>query len=396
MYKKLFLGSAIVASTLASQAQTVEELSAKVDALTEEIAEMQNGSEHALTGLQGSATNGSSMDRLSFGGYGEFLYNHNVDSSATDTLDSTRAILYVGYQFSDEIKFVSEIEWEHGGYSDNTNLPGGEVIIEQAFLDFKLHENVSLKAGHVLVPLGYTNLYHEPTAFNGVNRPEVERYIIPSTWHENGLIVHGNIDNVSYQVGAVAGLNANNGSEVRGMKQSGKESSAENFAFVARLDYKSNVGFDVGTAVFSGGADQGTAALDGVDTTIAEVHAGYKINGFKLRGVYAQSKVSNANKVAVATSADASGESSGYYLTTAYDINDKWTPFVRYENYNRFDEKYTATTGAKATAGKEVTNQIIGVNYYPVKNVVVKADYNFRDDQGVDDDRFELALGYVF
>ena len=190
MYKKLFLGSAIVASTLASQAQTVEELSAKVDALTEEIAEMQNNSEHALTGLQGSATNGSSMDRLSFGGYGEFLYNHNVDSSATDTLDSTRAILYVGYQFSDDIKFVSEIEWEHGGYSDNTNLPGGEVIIEQAFLDFKLHENVSLKAGHVLVPLGYTNLYHEPTAFNGVNRPEVERYIIPSTWHENGLIVH--------------------------------------------------------------------------------------------------------------------------------------------------------------------------------------------------------------
>ena len=270
------------------------------------------------------------------------------------------------------------------------------MIIEQAYLDFKLNDKVSLKAGHVLVPVGQVNLYHEPTAFNGVTRPEVERYIVPATWHENGLIAHGSLSNFSYQVGAVAGLNANNGSEVRGMKQSGKESTAENFAFVARADYKTNVGFNIGASVFTGDADQGTDALSGVNTTISEIHAGYNLKGFKLRGLYAQSKVDNASKVAVSTSADASGKGSGYYLEGAYDVTDKWTPFVRYEQYNRFDEKFTATTGATATADKDTKNRLVGVNFFPTQNVVVKADYNFRDNQGVKDDRVEMALGYVF
>ena len=396
MYKKLLVGSAIVALTLTAQAQTVEELSAKVDALTEELANMQDSSTHALQGLSGSSTNGSSMDKLSIGAYGELNYNHNIDSKDTDHLDFTRAILYVGYQFTDNIKFVSEIEWEHGGYSDNTQLPGGEVILEQAFLDFKLNKMASLKVGHVLVPVGYTNLYHEPTAFRTATRPEVERYIVPSTWHENGAIVHGNVNNISYQFGILAGMNANIGSEVREMRQSGKESATDNFSFVARVDYKNNSGFDIGASLLTGDADQGTTALDGVKTTIGEVHAGYSLNGLKIRGLYAQNKVDNAHKVAIANGADASGKASGYYLTTSYDVTDKWTPFVQYENYNRFDETFAANTGATTGSQKEVTNKIVGVNYFVTKNVVVKADYNFRDNQGIDDDRFEMALGYVF
>ncbi len=386
MYKKVLMGSALLASTLTLQATELEELNAKLDALTEEIAQIK----------EKDSESSSAQDKLSFGGYGEFLYNHNVNSGDADSLDSTRVVLYMDYQFSDDIKFVSETEWEHGGYSDNTNLPGGEVIIEQAYLDFKLNDKVSLKAGHVLVPVGQVNLYHEPTAFNGVTRPEVERYIVPSTWHENGLIAHGSLSNFSYQVGAVAGLNANNGSEVRGMKQSGKSSTAENFAFVARADYKTNVGFNVGASVFTGDADQGTDALSGVNTTISEVHAGYTLKGLKLRGLYAQSKVDNTSKVAVSTSADASGKGSGYYLEGAYDVTNKWTPFVRYEQYNRFDEKFTATTGASTTADKDTKNRLVGVNFFPTKNVVVKADYNFRENQGVKDDRLEMALGYVF
>ena len=198
----------------------------------------------------------------------------------------------------------------------------------------------SLKVGHILVPVGYTNLYHEPTAFRSATRPELERYIVPSTWHENGAVLHGNIENISYQAGVLAGLNANNGSEIRDMRQSGKESSADNFAFVGRIDYKSNVGFDIGASLLTGEADQGTKALDGVKTTIAEVHAGYSLNGVKLRGMYAQNRVDNANKVAIVNANDASGEGSGYYVTASYDVTDKWTPFIQYENYNRFDERF--------------------------------------------------------
>lgn len=40
MYKKLLMGSAILASTLTLQASELDELNAKLDALTEEIAEI--------------------------------------------------------------------------------------------------------------------------------------------------------------------------------------------------------------------------------------------------------------------------------------------------------------------------------------------------------------------
>lgn len=381
MYKKLLIGSAILASTLTLQATELDDLNAKLEALTEEMAEIK----------EQESTGSSTMDKLSFGGYGKMDYTNYQDSDKASKLDLYRAILYVGYQFTDNIKFVSEIEWEHGGREST----GGYGIVEQAYLDFKLNNAASLKLGHMIVPVGMVNLYHEPTTFYSVSRPEVEKYIIPSTWHENGAVLHGKVSNFDYQVGVLAGLNAGNGTEVRGMRQDGQKSEAEDFAFVARADYKTNVGINVGASLFTGGAGQETAALSSVDTTIAEVHAGYNLNNIHLNGLYAQSKVSNASAVAANASAAASGKGSGYYVTAAYDVTDKWAPFVQYEKYNRFDEKFDAT-GAATTAEQDVTNTSIGINYKPTQNVVLKANYIIRDNQGVDDDMIQLGTGYVF
>ena len=381
MYKKLLIGSAILASTLTLQASELDDLNAKLDALTEEIAQIK----------EKDSDTDSSNDKLSFGGYGKMDYTNYRDSGKAAKLDLYRAILYVGYQFTDDIKFVSEIEWEHGGREST----GGYGIMEQAYLDFKLNNEAALKLGHMIVPVGMVNLFHEPTAFYSVSRPEVEKYIIPSTWHENGAIVHGSVSNFDYQVGFMAGLNAGNGTEVRGMRQNGQKSKADDFAFVARADYKTNVGVNVGASLFTGGAGQDTNALSNVDTTIAEVHAGYNLNNIHLNALYAQSKVSNASAVALNSTANASGKGSGYYLTAAYDITDKWSPFVQYEQYNRFDEKFDVT-GASTTADKDVTNTSIGINYKPTPNVVLKANYIKRDNKGVDDDMIQLGTGYVF
>ena len=242
---------------------------------------------------------------------------------------------------------------------EDGKVQGGYSILEQAYLDFRLNESVSVKLGQILVPVGVVNPYHEPTTFYTVNRPEIERFIIPSTWSENGAIFHGKLNSFDYQVGILAGLDASKGSEVRGMRQSGQNSNADDFAFVARADYHSNIGFNIGASIFTGEAGQGNSALSGVRTTIAEVHGGYNLNNFHLNGLYAQSKVSNANKVAIENNATASGKGSGFYLTAAYDITDKWTPFIQYENYNRFDETFS-NTGASTGAGNDVSNIGIG------------------------------------
>jgi hypothetical protein len=380
MYKKLFLGSAIVASTLTLNATEIADLNKKLDALTEEIAQIKE-----------AKSGSSALDKLSIGGYGKMDYTKYQDSDNASKLDLYRAILYVGYQFTDDIKFVSEIEWEHGGREKT----GGYGIMEQAYLDFKLANAASLKLGHVIVPVGMVNLYHEPTSFHSVSRPEVEKYIIPSTWHENGAIVHGKVSDFDYQVGMLASLNSNNGTEVRGMRQHGQKSKAEDFAFVARADYKSTVGVNVGASVFSGKSGQGNAALSEVKTTIAEIHAGYNLHDIHINGLYAQSKVDNAVAVAIDHNSTASGKGSGFYVTAAYDVTDKWTPFIQYEKYNRFDETFS-NTGASTGAGNDIVNTTIGVNYFPTKNVVLKANYIMRDNKGTDDDMIQLGTGYVF
>jgi len=382
MYKKLLIGSAIAASTLTLHADKVAELNAKLDALTEEIAQIKETP---------SSSSSSALDKLSFGGYGKMDYTNYRDSTTANELDIYRAILYVGYQFTDNIKFVSEIEWEHGGREST----GGYSVVEQAYLDFKLNDMASVKVGHMIVPVGMVNLYHEPTYFPTVSRPEVEKYIIPSTWHENGAVVHGSVSSFDYQVGIINGMNANNGTEVRKMRQNGQNAEAEDFGLVARADYKTNNGINVGASLFTGGAGQENAALSDVKTTIAEIHAGYNLNKIHVNALYAQSKVSNASDVAIANAKSASGKGSGYYINAAYDVTPKWSPYVQYEQYNRFDQKFDET-GARTAADDDVTNTTVGISYKPTPNVILKANYVMRDNKGTDDDRIELGTGYVF
>lgn len=383
MFKKLLIGSAVLATTLSLQANELETLNAKLDALTEEIATLK---EKESTG--GSST----LDKVSIGGYGKVDYTHYRDnpSNKADKTDIYRAIMYFGYAFTDDIKFFSEIEWEHGGREST----GGYSIVEQAYLDLGLTDTASIKLGHMIVPMGMVNLYHEPTAFYSVSRPEVEKYIVPSTWHENGAIVYGKVNNFDYNVGIMTGLNAADGTEVRGMRQSGQKADSDDFGFVARGDYQ-NRGFYVGASLFTGGAAQNNTALKGVDTTITELHAGYNLNRIHVNALYAQSEVSNANKVATLNGANASGKGSGYYVNVGYDITPEWAPFIQYENYNRFEEKYDAT-GASVAADKDITNTTIGINYKPVPNVVLKANYVIRDNKGTSDDMIQIGTGYNF
>ena len=380
MSKTKLMSMFVILSTIQLQSATLEELNSKFNTLSESVLNLENHS------------NSNVSDKISFGGYGKMDYiNYMDDDSAKNKLDIYRLIMYVGYQFSDNVKFISELEWEHGGRESS----GGYGIVEQAYLDFKLTNIASLKLGHLIVPMGYINLYHEPTVFNAVNRPEVEKYIIPSTWHENGAIVHGDISGISYQIGIVAGLNAGNGIEIRKMRQNGQKSKAEDFGIVARLDYKGVPGLLIGGSVYTGDASQGDDSLDGVSTTLAEIHARYSFEGFDIRGLYAMNQVDDATKVALKHEDKASGEGNGFYLNVAYNINDYLTPFVRYEKYNRFEEKYDKS-GNEVSADEDVTNTVIGLNYRPTKNVVIKADYMIRDNKGVDDNRFELGTGYVF
>ena len=87
---------------------------------------------------------------LSIGGYGEFVYTNFTDDRV-DLAEVLRLVLYVGYRFNDRIVFNSEVEFEHGAR---------EIGIELAYFDFTLLDELTLRVGNVLVPVGFLNENH--------------------------------------------------------------------------------------------------------------------------------------------------------------------------------------------------------------------------------------------
>ena len=145
---------------------------------------------------------------LTIGGYGEI--NYNQPEGDNGELDVQRLVILFGYKFNEKTQFITEIEFEHVK----------EVYVEQAFLQYSLNDNVNLRGGLMLVPMGIVNEFHEPTTFNGVERPSVDGSIIPTTWREIGIGVSGKSNEISlrYQAYLFNGFASVNGSKVLGGK----------------------------------------------------------------------------------------------------------------------------------------------------------------------------------
>ena len=61
----------------------------------------------------------------------------------------------------------------------------------------------------MLTPVGLINERHEPPMFNGVERPFVDTVILPSTWFEPGIGIHGDLGKgFVYKAYMMAPLNA--------------------------------------------------------------------------------------------------------------------------------------------------------------------------------------------
>mgnify|MGYP001552737102 CR=1 FL=1 len=173
---------------------------------------------------------------ITIGGYGQLDYNE-PDGSASGKLDVHRLVLLFGYKFNDKVSFLTEIEYEHVK----------EVYVEQAYIKYRANNNLNVLAGLMLVPMGIINEYHEPTTFDGVERPNVDKYIVPTTWRELGIGISGRIDNASlkYQAYLFNGFKsyADGSGVLRGSdglrkgRQNGAESVVSSPNFSTKIDF---------------------------------------------------------------------------------------------------------------------------------------------------------------
>ena len=396
-------------------AARITELERRLDALSRELEVQKTGTAMPVAAEEGRFGLGPSASKvytvpsgLSVGGYGEFLYESKAASlqngarvGSEKVADALRMVLYTGYKFSDRIVFNSELEFEHGGYSDTR--PAGEAIVEFAYLDFLLHKAINIRAGHLLVPMGFINELHEPTAFLGARRPQVERTLIPATWHENGVGIHGDLPgNLSYRLYLMNGLDATRFSAegIRGGRQEGKEANAQSLAWTGRLDWTPQPGVLIGTSFYTGNSNQsGTGGA--ITTTVWDAHGEYRAQGLQVRGLYTRTRNAAAGVAALVT-ADPAREVGtqqwGGYLEVGYDLlkgaKQALIPYVRYERLNAQQE---VVPGILALAGQDRTVVTTGLAFKPIPQVAVKADWT-RDDNRARTGRnqFSLALGYTF
>ena len=344
-----------------------------------------NAQEEATPALSKNAaetlTSSSLPKGLTIGGYGQIDYNE-PDGSAVGKLDIHRLVMLLGYKFNDKVSFLTEIEYEHVK----------EVYVEQAFLKYRVNDNFNVQAGLMLVPMGIVNEYHEPTTFYGVERPNVDKYIVPTTWREVGIGVTGKLDAASlkYQAYIFNGFKsyADGSGFLRGKdglrkgRQKGAESQISSPNFSAKLDYYGIAGLRLGLSGYFGDTqtDDTTEEASTIGVSMIGFDARYKYNNLELRGQYIASKLSGTKEYNTLTGKDLGSEMNGFYAEAAYGFDlegvERLTPFVRYEAYNTHAE----TEGFVANKAYDRTDLFFGLNYRVAKGAAFKVDYQISDN----------------
>ena len=361
------------------------------------ITNPQNQQNAAQRILSGNINTG-----VTVGGYGEVLYNQPEGDNGE--LDVQRLVLLFGYKFNDRTQFVTEVELEHVN----------EVFVEQAFLQYGLNDNVNLRAGLMLVPMGIVNEYHEPTTFNGVERPSIDGSIVPTTWREIGFGVSGRSDNVSlrYQAYIFNGFVSVNESKVlggsnglRNGRQKGIKSTINKPTFSAKLDHYGIQGLRLGLSGYFGRtqAEDDVDAIDGSDVGIAMVglDARYAFQRFTTRGQYINASISDTEAYNNLNDANLGSRLHGWYLEAAYNLlpqtkKQQLFAFVRYEDY---DTHASVEGDLLKNLAFDRNEWTFGLSYKLAPGAVVKADYQIKDNAVVNNNtsnQLNFGIGVWF
>lgn len=373
--------------------------------------------------------------RLSVGGYGEVAMSRNfysdhvsryslADEHKNDPshgrFDIPHAVIYLGYDFGKGWTMGTEIEFEHGGVGmayekedeeggewEQEVEKGGEVELEQFWIQKSFGRWANIKAGHIVVPVGLNNAYHEPLNFFTVYRPEGENTVLPSTWHQTGISFWGKTKGWRYELQFLAGLNSDNFTNTgwinKGPGTPTEGEIATKYGTALRIDNYCIKGLRIGLSGYYGhaignsypnnkdGAEskyKGVVAIGAIDFT-------YNNYNWIVRGQADYGYLSDAKQLKYFTnrlnglspfhhSAFVSKNAFAYGIEAGYNVfsqieklrqdNQKLYLFGRYEHYNPYASK-TKNTSYDYT---NVQRMAVGINYYPVKQLVVKAEYSHR------------------
>ena len=317
-------------------------------------------------------------------GYMEMHLNKPTDGTPA-VLDFHRFVLLFTHRFSDRVRFGSELEIEHGVVAGLEE--GGELEVEQAYLDFLVAPALNFRAGMLLTPVGIINERHEPPVFHGVERPFVDTVIIPTTWFDVGAGIHGDLGRgVRYRAYAMAPLDATGFSAEEGLRDStqhGNEAQVRNIALTGRVEYVGTRGLQLGASFWRG---ETGFNLPRIKTSVGlfEVDARMTRGRLEARAQHAHVFIGGAGAINDAmtrlTGVDPNiaRQLRGSYAEAAYRILPSSFAhdaalFVRYEN---FDTQYRMPAGSVPLPEFDRDAWVVGGTYWVDPDVALKVDYS--------------------
>lgn len=394
---------------------------------------------------------GARRPRLTIGGYGEVAMTRNFYSDSyiryTDPaghrgeshgrFDLPHVVLFLGYDFGKGWSMGSEIEFEHGGTESAIEIEeeeageyeseverGGEVALEQFWLQKTFMPQLSLRVGMMVVPVGQTNSHHMPTEFFGVYRPEGENTVMPCTWHEVGISLRGKAGAWNYEAMFLPGLDSDRFSS-KGWIHDGAGSPyefkiANRYAGAVRIGNTSIPGLDIAISGYVGQSFKNTLYPTGGDknkgikgwVTIGSFDFIYNAHNVIARGHFDYGNLSDAKRISdynismpktsvsarqkVAQSVICTGVEAGYNLfSLSPSLTAGGQRFYLFGRYDYYDSMYKMDHDVK-NEWCHRSRIAAGVNWYPIEDIVVKGEYSI----GILDKRYNnepsISIGVAY
>ena len=378
------------------------------------------------------------LSRLHIGGYGEAVMTRNfysqsfnrykkpelyTDDKSHGRFDLPHVVLNLGYDFGKGWTLGSEIEFEHGGNGTAVEIEaeeageyeaevekGGEVNIEQFWINKAFAGGkFNIKAGEIIVPVGYSNAHHEPNQFFTVYRPEGEATIMPNTWHQVGLSLWGQLKDWRYEAQLLSGLNSESFTAENfvhyGATSPYEFKVANNYAGAVRIDNYSVKGLRIGLSGYYGYTFRNTlrtpgSKYDDVTGALGIVALDFSLNRWNwiVRGNIDYAHFSDADEISAYNQANwthhkyqdgnphhysnIGSHAVAYAIEAGYNVfsqiprlkDEKLFVFGRYEHYN------TMASGTYKSLYQYTKKYrcAFGVNYSPMKQITIKGEYSYR------------------
>ena len=351
---------------------------------------------HAQTSVtaEDSMLKDTTSHETSIGGYGNAFYQRD-NNLETSTVNLERFVLFVGHKFNSKFSFFSELEVEDAKVEGGEE--GGEVALEQCYIQYNVNPTHFWKFGLFIPQIGILNQNHLPETYNGNERNRIETLVIPSTWRELGVSFNGSLSKlpVSYSIALVNGLNSagfEHGNLIRGGRFEGRNASANNLALTGAVDYSYKklkfqisgyYGGSVGLSPREADSLELESGIFGSPVGIAEVNVRYNSGRFSFKILAATVSIPKAASINRAYASNTPAMAFGGYAEVAYSVyksksSDSKANLMAFARYEKLDLNSDIPTNGIIDPTLDQQHIVIGLTYLPINNVVFKADVRMQ------------------